>query len=185
MEAEKLKQLLEMGHHVEVKDKEWEKFKFISLHDRWWFIHEYGRFTSITIDQTFTNEYKIVTKAPKRLKEWDKVRILENVREIIDNEERKRTEIENMIWNVYKIESIAYLCTHYIIEWIAFPTRAVAPDWEEEEKDSLPTTEQSIDQLNVLFQWLSNRIDELENHHNTRLYYPKERSKHHKRQPVG
>lgn len=125
MKAEKLKQLLEMGHQVEVKDNDWDMQIFFWIEKEWKFVSNYSNYTEDWIQESFRDECKIVTKPHLMLKAWDKVRILENCE--FKEHIWKKWIIKEVASGMYKIKIPAWYEWRVLTKY--FPSRAVAPDW--------------------------------------------------------
>lgn len=155
MNPNHLKELIEMWHRVAVKKHNgyWKVFLFINWNDLFeWTVERkdislclcawlWGFYCNEDeIKTKFTNEYKIVTPAPKLLQPWDKCVILENVREVAEKDWRGTCAMQS-IWNtVFVVDStwpwfynlLEYQNWDVIWDMGAIPHRAVAPYYGED-----------------------------------------------------
>lgn len=155
MNAGLLKDLLQQGHRVAVKTKggEWRVFLSVRHPDGHTYFQgtcscksieeslreglENADWEESDIETFFTNEYKVVTPAPKILKKGDTVEILENVREMAERE-GWREEVMTMIGQrglkVKESFAVEYrIWNKDMSNWCLFPRWAVAKCDPEEE----------------------------------------------------
>lgn len=155
MNAKLLETLIKQWHQVAVKYNDWNWKIFLFINWDWQFqwcckkasieqslksCINVSCYSKQQIEQNFTNEYKVVTPAPLMLQPWDKVEILENVRQYWAREFRGDGHI-SMIWQKwlevgmegnwwYDIYEDNYKEISY---W--FPHRAVAKCEEEPQQE--------------------------------------------------
>ena len=134
MNAKHLRELLEQGHRVQIISNETKftkpiKHRIIDWSENWYFIGENQdgslmRYTDANIEQNFTNDYKIVTPAPKLLEVGDEV-------EIVDSYQFQKPRSRNI--STFVIEDVDN--SHYTVSYknkslgygnLAYPHRAVA-----------------------------------------------------------
>lgn len=153
MKYEILKDLLEQGHWVAVKDinDEWMVFTYLkpSGHVQGTYCAEditecfekgltNSAIYSGDIEDKFTDEYVIVTKPPKLLKVGDRVRILENIREIVEERDWNEKKVSmigkrNLIITAIEFDG-SYSIRMEIGHTYTFPHWAVAPDYSKEQE---------------------------------------------------
>ncbi len=140
MDPKHLRRLLECGHRVRLEYKSWQTCTIYFFDKNWRFHSLSDYFDDDEISNIFTNEYKIVTTAPKLLQPWDRCVVLENVRELAEKDWWGVCAKESIWDTVFVVGSI---CSWYynLVEykdWDVFweidsvPSRAVAPYYEEE-----------------------------------------------------
>ena len=149
----KIRDLIEHGHWVacEHKNGNWKVFLFVNGKGQLEGTGagetieksiEYG-LHSMACDQAsfegdFTNNYKVVTPAPKLLKAGDKVEILENVRELPgldDWFDEKKEMIGQKGFEIRSFDIVDYeIFTKDKRNSYSFPHWAVAPCYEDEEE---------------------------------------------------
>jgi len=145
MNAKLLETLIREWHQVAVKHKNWIWRVFMFIDWDWNFQWTVGRKTiqdclsywlietlypPRDIEKRFTNEYKVVTPTPLLLKKWDKVEILENLREYAERIDWSK-EIIEMIWQkglgIYEVLNGRYIVyNEEKSNYFYFPHRAVA-----------------------------------------------------------
>ena len=149
----KIRNLIEHGHWVACEDKDgyWKVFLFVNGKGRLEGTEiggnitdsmDYGlrgiNYSEQRFEEKFTDNYKVVTPAPKLLKAGDKVEILENVRELPgldDWFDEKKEMIGQKGFEIRSFDIVDYeIFTKDKRNSYSFPHWAVAPCYEDEEE---------------------------------------------------
>lgn len=134
---QKIKAYLAAGHHVKVTLLTGDTITIV--HDNWW------RFVSSDASTFYygnLDKYQVepLPLNPPQYKVWDKVIILDIVKEI-DTYPRWDQEKKDMIWKVFEIGFVSYSLEIWEYE---FPYWAIAPYFDDEKQTKIQELESQL-----------------------------------------